>query len=112
MTVIGGSLLAAAGLALDTLVPSWPVALLGYALVGAGCSNIVPVMFSLAGKQTEMPESIAVPAITTMGYAGVLLGPASIGFIAHTTSLVTALLILSVLLLGVVASTRMLKVLG
>ena len=112
VTVIGGSLLAAAGLALATLVPSWPVALVGYALVGAGCSNIVPVMFSLAGKQTEMPESIAVPAITTMGYAGVLLGPAAIGFIAHATSLVTALLILSVLLVGVAASTRMLKVLG
>ncbi len=46
----------------------------GYALVGVGCSNIVPVMFSLAGKQDEMPESIAVPAITTMGYAGGLAG--------------------------------------
>jgi predicted MFS family arabinose efflux permease len=112
VTVIGGSLLAAAGLALATLIASRPVALLGYALVGAGCSNIVPVMFSLAGKQNEMPESIAVPAITTMGYAGVLLGPALIGFVAHATNLATALLILSALLLGVAASARMLKMLG
>ena len=112
VTVIGGSLLAAAGLALATLIASLPVALLGYALVGAGCSNIVPVMFSLAGKQNEMPESIAVPAITTMGYAGVLLGPALIGFVAHATNLATALLILSALLLGVAASARMLKMLG
>jgi len=111
-TVIGGSLLAATGLALATLVPSWPVALLGYALVGVGCSNIVPVMFSLAGKQNEMPESIAVPAITTMGYAGVLLGPAFIGFVAHATNLAIALLILAALLLGVAASARMLKMLG
>jgi len=111
-TVIGGSLLAAAGLALATLIPSWPVALLGYALVGIGCSNIVPVMFSLAGKQNEMPESIAVPAITTMGYAGVLLGPAFIGFVAHATNLAIALLILAALLLGVAASARMLKMLG
>lgn len=111
-TVIGGSLLAAAGLALATLVPPWPIALVGYALVGAGCSNIVPVMFSLAGKQTEMPESIAVPAITTLGYAGILLGPAAIGFIANATSLAAALLILSMLLLGVAGSTRMLKVLA
>jgi len=112
VVVIGGALLAAAGLALATLIASWPVALLGYALVGVGCSNIVPVMFSLAGKQNEMPESIAVPAITTMGYAGVLLGPAIIGFVAHATNLATALLILSVMLLGVAASARMLKMLG
>jgi hypothetical protein len=112
LAVIGGALVAAAGLACATLIPSWPIALLGYALVGIGCSNIVPVLFSLAGKQNEMPESIAVPAMTTMGYAGVLLGPAFIGFVAHATSLVTALLILAVMLLGVAASTRMLKVLG
>jgi predicted MFS family arabinose efflux permease len=110
-TVIGGSLVAAAGLALATLIPSWPLALLGYALVGAGCANIVPVMFSLAGKQDEMPESIAVPAITTMGYAGVLLGPAFIGFVAHATSLAIALLILAVMLVGVAIGARMLKML-
>ncbi|MEO8165924.1 MAG: MFS transporter, partial [Betaproteobacteria bacterium] len=109
--VIGGSLIAAAGLALATLVPSWTVALMGYALVGIGCSNIVPVMFSLVGKQTEMPESIAVPAITTMGYAGILLGPAFIGYVAHASSLAIALLILAVMLVGVAASARLLKML-
>ena len=112
VTVIGGALVAAGGLALATLIPSWPVALLGYALVGVGCSNIVPVMFSLAGKQDEMPESIAVPAITTMGYAGILLGPALIGFVAHATNLATALLILAVMLVGVAVSARMLRMLG
>jgi fucose permease len=109
MTVMAGAGLAAAGLALATLIPSALVALLGYALVGLGCSNIVPVMFSMAGKQDEMPESIAVPAITTLGYAGVLLGPALIGFVAHATNLATALLIIALLLLGVAASTRLLK---
>ena len=112
VTVIGGSLVAAAGLSLATLIPSWPLALLGYALVGVGCSNIVPVLFSLAGKQDEMPESIAVPAITTMGYAGVLLGPAFIGFVAHASNLATALMILAAMLLGVAASARMLRMLG
>jgi predicted MFS family arabinose efflux permease len=111
VTVVGGALLAATGLALATLIASWQVALFGYALVGAGCSNIVPVMFSLAGKQDEMPESVAVPAITTMGYAGVLLGPALIGFVAHSASLSTALLILSASLLGVASSARTLKML-
>ena len=110
--VIGGSLIAAAGLALATLVPFWAAAIIGYALVGVGCSNIVPVMFSLAGKQDEMPESIAVPAITTMGYAGILLGPAFIGYVAHASSLGVALLIVAVMLVGVAVSARMLKMLG
>lgn len=112
VTVIGGSLVAAAGLALATLIPSWPLSLLGYALVGVGCSNIVPVLFSLAGKQDEMPESIAVPAITTMGYAGVLLGPAFIGFVAHAANLATALMILAAMLAGVAVSARRLRTLG
>ncbi len=105
-TVQVGALLAATGLALATLVPAWPPALAGFALVGLGCSNIVPVLFSLAGRQHSMPESLAVPAIATMGYAGVLMGPALIGFVAHGTSLVAAMLVLTTLLVGVAASAR------
>ncbi|EJE49612.1 fucose permease [Acidovorax sp. CF316] len=104
--VLAGALLAAAGLALATLAPGWLLALPGFALVGLGCSNIVPVLFSLAGRQHAMPESLAVPAIATMGYAGVLMGPALIGFVAHGTSLVAAMLVLVALLVGVAASAR------
>lgn len=93
VAVLLGGLLACGGFVLATLVPSFGVALLGYALVGIGCANIVPLMFSLAGRQTRMPESVAIPAVTTMGYAGVLLGPAAIGFIAQQWSLQAAFLI-------------------
>ncbi len=96
--VLAGGLLACAGFVLATLVPSFAVALLGYALVGIGCANIVPVMFSLAGRQTRMPASAAIPAVTTLGYAGVLLGPAAIGFIAQQWSLPVAFLIAAGLL--------------
>jgi predicted MFS family arabinose efflux permease len=108
--IIGGGLCAAGGLALATLAPGWPMALLGYALVGAGCSNIVPVLFSATGRQDAMPEHIAIPAITTLGYAGILAGPAAIGFLAHATSLPAAFLVVVLLLLGVAASGRVLKV--
>ena len=77
--IVCGGLCAAAGFALATLVPAWPAAVLGFALVGAGCSNVVPVLFTSVGRQTVMPESVAVPAITTLGYAGILAGPAAIG---------------------------------
>ena len=78
-----GSLCAAAGLALAALVPAWAAGILGFALVGAGCSNIVPVLFTAVGRQKVMPEHVAVPAITTLGYAGILAGPAAIGFVAQ-----------------------------
>lgn len=107
--ILVGALLAASGLLIAMLVPSVPAALIGFALVGAGCSNIVPVLYSVIGKQTLMPESVAVPAVTTLGYAGILMGPASIGFVAHVASLPAAFLIVAVLLIGVAASGRFLK---
>ncbi|WP_027136026.1 MFS transporter [Geminicoccus roseus] len=105
-----GGLLAASGLAVATLVPAWEAALAGWALVGAGCSNIVPVLYSAVGRQDVMPEHVAVPAITTLGYAGILAGPAAIGLVAHVVSLPAAFLAIAVLLLGVAASGRLLRV--
>lgn len=107
--IVLGGLTAAAGLLLATLAPSWEAALVGYALVGAGCSNIVPVLYTAVGKQTLMPESIAVPAITTLGYAGILAGPALIGFVAHASSLSLAFGLIAVALLGVAISGKILK---
>ncbi|WP_409497580.1 MFS transporter [Pseudomonas fragi] len=110
LVIVLGGLFAAAGMALATLAPSWELALLGYALVGAGCSNIVPVLYTAVGKQTVMPEHIAVPAITTLGYAGILAGPAAIGFIAHASSLGSAFLLITAMLLAVAISGRILRV--
>ncbi len=107
--IIFGGICAASGLALTTFVPSWQGALLGYALVGGGCSNIVPVLFSSIARQTAMPENAAVPAITVMGYAGILIGPAAIGLVAHAVSLPAAFLIMASLLLLVAASCRLLR---
>lgn len=101
--VVGGSLTAAIGLALITFIPSWYLSLFGYVLIGAGCANIVPVMFSAVGQQSVMPQSVAVPAITTMGYMGVLSGPAIIGFVAHFSSLALAFSVITTLMLFVSA---------
>ena len=98
---IYGCLIAALGFFLSVHFYSmlW-VGLVGFGLVGLGCSNIVPIMYSLTGKQTSVPQSVAIPAISTMGYAGILVGPSIIGFIAHTFQLDVALLGISVLLLA------------
>lgn len=105
--VLGGALVAAGGMAMVTFIASWPLALLGYTLVGAGCANIVPVMFSAAGRQTVMPQAVAVPAITTLGYLGVLSGPAVIGYVAHYTHLAFSfsLIMALMLIVGAVSLT-------
>ena len=104
--ILFGGLCAAAGLAVAVLAPSWLVALIGFGMVGLGASNIVPVLFSAAGRQTAMPPNLAIAAITFLGYTGGLLGPAVIGFVAHAASLSVALLGVAVLLLVVAASAR------
>jgi len=109
-TVIAGSLVAAAGLILATLGPGVIASVAGYALVGAGCSNVVPVLYTLLGRQTDMPESQAVPAATVLGYAGILAGPAGIGLLAGVTSLPIALLAVAALLVGVATGARALKI--
>jgi len=98
-TLLAGGLVASGGLVLATLAPGFAPMLAGYALVGMGCANIVPAMFTLAGRQTRMPESMAIPAVATMGYTGVLLGPALIGFVAHGSSLTIAFLLVAVAVL-------------
>ena len=104
-----GGVLAAFGIVLATVIPSWWVCLLGYLLVGLGCSNIVPILFSAVGNQTTMPQSVAVPAVVALGYAGVLAGPAAIGFIARHSGLSSAFLCVAVLLAGVAVSGRALQ---
>ena len=82
-----GGFAAALGFFATVLAPSPSLALLGFALVGFGASNVVPVLFSAAGRQQDMPSSQAISAITTIGYAGILAGPALIGLVAHAASL-------------------------
>lgn len=88
--VLGGSMLAFLGFVLVITMKLQILLYLGFFLVGIGCANIVPVFYSLLGKQHVMPVSLAVPAVSTLGYLGVLMGPAAIGFIAHQTSLYAA----------------------
>jgi MFS family permease len=74
-----GGLLAATGLALVLGLPSALTACLGFALVGIGLANIVPVIFSAAGRSTGIP-AVGVSMAATAGYAGFLVGPPLIGF--------------------------------
>jgi hypothetical protein len=105
-TLFWGSILAAAGFACVAAASVAPVAMLGFVLIGAGASNIVPVLFRRAGAQTVMPPGLAVAAISTCGYAGILVGPAAVGFIAKLSSLPAAFWMLAGLLGVVTVAAR------
>lgn len=93
--VRAGGALVVAGFAVLLLAPVAVIALLGLLLIGLGAANIVPVFFRRAGHQSAMPAGMAIAAITTAGYAGVLMGPAVIGFVAQWSSLDAAFWLLA-----------------
>lgn len=90
---------AALGLVVVVTAPHWIVVLLGYALVGFGCSNIVPVLFSRVGRQNLMPKAAALSCVSTMAYTGSLLGPALIGLMGQTIGLSMVFAIVAAMLL-------------
>jgi predicted MFS family arabinose efflux permease len=86
-----GTTTAILGFLVSLSFEQWQSALVGYALIGIGCSNIVPIMFSATGKQDAMSESLAVTAVSTIAYVGVLAGPALVGFGSELFGLANAL---------------------
>ncbi|WP_156792932.1 MFS transporter [Selenomonas infelix] len=87
---VGGALLTFVGILLVMFAPVDALLYLGFFAIGIGSANIVPVFFSLMGRQTVMPIGTAVSAVSTMGYLGILAGPAAIGFVSSATNLMTA----------------------
>ena len=104
--VMAGTLTSAMGLVILLALPYSVTSIIGYFLIGLGAANVVPVMFTAIANQTVMPQSTAVPAVSTLAFSGVLLGPASIGVVAEHSSLCTALLLLIPLLALVLLLSR------
>jgi MFS family permease len=99
VTALGG-LVAATGLALVLGLPNVVTACVGFALVGIGLANVVPVIFSAAGRSTLTP-AVGVSMAATAGYAGFLVGPPMIGFGAGFVGLRAALCVLLLAALAV-----------
>ena len=93
----GGALLAFGGILLVMFAPVDALLYVGFFAIGIGSANIVPVFFSLMGRQNVMLVSTAVSAVSTMGYLGILAGPAAIGFVSSLTTLQTAFAMLAAL---------------
>jgi predicted MFS family arabinose efflux permease len=106
LMLTAGGCLAVLGFVVLLAAPVAVAALSGFLLIGLGASNVVPVLFRRAGTQTSMPSAMAIAAMSTLGYAGILAGPAAIGFVARAASLPAAFWILAGLMALVPLTAR------
>ncbi|MES2940547.1 MAG: MFS transporter [Pseudomonadota bacterium] len=104
LRISGG--LGAAGMALALAVPHPGAALAGFALVGLGFANIVPVLFSAAGQLPGIAAAHGIAAVSSLGYFGMMAGPPLIGFIAEASSLTAGLLVVIVFAMVVAVLAR------
>ncbi|MEZ4984681.1 MAG: MFS transporter [Saprospiraceae bacterium] len=86
-----GGWVAAFGMALSLLIPHVAVGITGFFMVGLGLSTIVPVVYSTAGNMPGLPSGVGISMVTTIGYAGFLIGPPLIGFISEWLGLRTGM---------------------
>lgn len=105
VVIVGGSCLATVGMIVAIFIDNQFAALGGFILIGAGIANLVPVFCSAAGRQGVMPVALALSTVNAIGYLGILMGPAIIGFLAHLTTLSVALMMTGALLLVVITTS-------
>ena len=68
-------------------------------VMGLGIANIAPVLISAASSVKGCDPTAAITTVTTIGYGGLMAGPALLGFIAQHKSLETAFLFIAALLM-------------
>ena len=73
-------------------------AIVGFGMMGLGLAAVVPTLFRAAGSQPGIPASVGIAAVSTMGYAGGLIGPPVIGTVASAVTLRGSLVIILVML--------------
>jgi len=101
--------LTALGLLLAVLLPYFGTAILGFLLVGAGVSSVVPLVYSAAGRSKTMPPGMALAAVSTIGYLGFLAGPPLIGFVAQATSLRISFSIIAIMGISIAVMSKRVK---
>ncbi|MEV0332822.1 MFS transporter [Nocardia sp. NPDC050717] len=99
-----GSLLAAAGMAVVIASPWLPLTLLGWAMCGLGLAGGVPQIFTAAGNLGGSTAATDMSRVFTIGYLGLLAGPALIGWLTAIVPLTAALTVPLVLTLASAAA--------
>ena len=105
LVVAGGGASAGVGVLIAVMAPGVAVGVFGFALVGVGVANVVPVLFSAAGAR----GAAGVAAVATAGYGAGLMAPPLIGWVSDGFGLRVGLgvLVVAALVLGLLGrSTR------
>jgi predicted MFS family arabinose efflux permease len=104
--LLGSGLLAAAAMTLVLLTHLPWVALLGFAGVGVGFANVVPILFGASARVPGVEPASGIAAVSAVAYLGFMAGPAVIGLLARASSLTAALYVVVVFAVALAASAR------
>lgn len=97
---------ASMGALLVGIAPSPELALVGFALMGAGCSAVYPLAVSAAAQRTDRPAAVNVAALGQVSFVVFFLAPPLLGFVAEFIDIRASYLVcLPLLLAGLWASS-------
>lgn len=102
----GSALLAAASMTV-VLVTDMPwLALIGFAGVGVGFANVVPILFAASARVPGVEPARGIAAVSAAAYLGFMAGPPVIGFLAQVSSLTHALYLVVAFAAALAVSAR------
>ncbi len=101
-----GGVVTVLGLVVLIFTPTPTLAIAGFALVGLGLSNIIPLVYSAAGNIPGIAPGTGIAGVANIGYAGSLVGPLLIGLIADKSSLRVSFVLVAALAVMLVIFSR------
>jgi predicted MFS family arabinose efflux permease len=104
--LLGSGVLAAAAMTLVLLTNLPWLALIGFAGVGVGFANVVPILFGASARVPGVEPATGIAAVSAVAYLGFMAGPAVIGLLARASSLTAALYVVVIFAVALAASAR------
>jgi len=113
--LFSGGIFAGVGLSTALLIGGVNAQIFGWFAIGAGMSLVIPMVFSLAGEIAreryagQIAPSQAVAIASGISYAGFMVGPPMMGFIAEFITLRWAMLIPALLAFALAFGSKAIK---
>ncbi|WP_455873131.1 MFS transporter [Rhizobium yanglingense] len=102
-------LVSAVGLCAVWLAPYQYIALVGFALMGGGCSVVYPLAVSAAARRSDRASHLNVAALGQMSFVVFFLAPPLLGFVAEHAGIRTAYLVCLPVILSALICVRSLS---